>query len=245
MRAEKSKGAAARVVFEDELPAGGKWSHVLKRHQVLCLTDVEGGANVSALFFNGDLLSERYNMPDTLKAQYTAFLTAGRVLLSDRGRALCSIVEDTLGWHDTLCGHCHAAFVESRYGSRRYHEARNEYYRNAHDAFLMELGKWGLGKQDIVPNVNFFSKVAVDDEGVMRLVRSHSKPGHSVSLRAEMNVLVVLASSPHPLDLGRTYAPKRVSLIVRRGEPAAATDACRMSRPEATRAFENTERYFA
>ena len=80
----------------------------MKRHQVLRITDTEGGANVSALFYNADELLERYNMPDTLKAQYTAFLTRGRVLISDMGRVLCSVVGDTCGWHDTMCGHSDA-----------------------------------------------------------------------------------------------------------------------------------------
>src|SRR5882672_7305127 len=132
------------ILFREELPGAGKWSHVLKRHHVLRILDIRGNANVSALFFNHDLLIERYNMPDTLKAQYTAYLTRGRVLLSDMGRVLCSIVEDTCGWHDTLCGHSHAALVASRWGRSRYQDVRNDFHRNAHDNFLVELGKWGL-----------------------------------------------------------------------------------------------------
>ena len=97
-------------------------------------------------------------MPDTLKAQYTAFLTRGRVLLSDMGRVLCSIVEDTCGWHDTICSHSNAALVESRYGRKRYQEARNDCHRNARDNFLIELGKFGLGKQDVVANVELLQQ---------------------------------------------------------------------------------------
>src|SRR4030088_724085 len=105
-----------QVSFSEELAGGATWSHVLKRHSVLRIVDVRGGANVSALFYHWDVPSERYNMPDTLKAQYTAFLTQGRVLLSDMGRVLCSIVEDTCGWHDTLSGHSDEALVTARYG---------------------------------------------------------------------------------------------------------------------------------
>src|SRR5258708_37679443 len=92
------------ILFQQELGGGDKWSHVLRRHHVLRIVDTSGGANVSALFYNRDLLVERYNMPDTLKAQYTAYLTRGRVLMSDMGRVLCSIVEDTCGWQGTLGG---------------------------------------------------------------------------------------------------------------------------------------------
>ena len=119
-----AQSTSSERLFVEELSAGGGWSGVLKRHSVLRIEDVHGGANVSALFFNADLLLERYNMPDTLKAQYTAFLTRGRVLMSDMGRVLCSIVEDSYGWHDTLCGHSDPALVAAKYGRKRYQEAQ-------------------------------------------------------------------------------------------------------------------------
>jgi uncharacterized protein len=233
-----------RMVYRETLAAGGGWSALLKRHQVLRITDTEGGANVSALFYNADEPLERYNMPDTLKAQYTAFVTRGRVLLSDMGRVLGSIVADTCGWHDTLCGHSDAALVTARHGRKRYQEARNDFHRNARDNFLIELGKHGLGKQDIVPSVNFFSKVVTDADGAFAFVAGHSPPGASVELRAEMNVLVVLAAVPHPLDPASAYSPRPVELLVRNGDAPGPDDECRVSRAETKRAFENTERYF-
>jgi urea carboxylase-associated protein 2 len=233
-----------RFVYREEVPAGAGWSAVVKRHQVLRIMDPGGGANVAALFYNRDDLLERYNMPDTLKAQYTAFITRGRVLLSDMGRVLCSVVADSCGWHDTLTGHSDSSLVATKYGRKRYQEARNDAHRNGRDNFLIELGKYGLGKQDIVPSVNFFSKVTTDADGRFAFVAGHSRPGAYVELRAEMNVLVVLAAVPHPLDPAATYTPRPIELVVERGDPPTADDPCRVSREETKRAFENTERYF-
>lgn len=235
---------SSEILWEEALAGGATWSHNLKRGTALRITDLEGCANAGAIFYNFENPVERYNMPDTLKAQYTAFLTRGRVLMSDMGKVLCSIVEDTCGWHDTLCGHSNAAIVADSVGRKRYQEGRNDFHRNARDNFLVELGKLGLGKQDLVPNVNFFSKVVTDDEGAFRFVIGHSAPGSYVELRAEMNVLVVLAAVAHPLDPATTYAPRPVELTVRRGSPPPADDACRVSRAETRRAFENTERSF-
>jgi hypothetical protein len=235
---------SSAVIFRDELAPGGTWSGVVKRHHLLRITDAAGGANVSALLYNRDELLERYNMPDTLKAQYTAFLTSGRVLMSDMGRVLCSVVGDTCGWHDTICGHSNASIVAAKYGRKRYQEARNEFHRNAHDNFLVELGKHGLGKQDIVANVNFFSKVVTQPDGTFAFAAGNSRPGAYVELRAEMNVLLVLTAVAHPLDPSTTYAPRGVTLEVRRGDAPGPDDACRVSRAETKRAFENTERYF-
>ena len=123
---------------------------------------MEGGANAGALFYNIECPVERYNMPDTLKAQHIARLTQGYVLFSDMGRVLCSIVEDTCGWHDTITGHSDATMTREKYGEGSYQRLRNDFYRNTRDNFLVELGKHGLGKKDLTPNVNFFVKVAVD-----------------------------------------------------------------------------------
>src|SRR5690348_7252987 len=156
------------VLWEETIQPGAAWSHVLKRGTALRLMDVEGNANVGALFYNFECPVERYNMPDTLKAQHIAHLTTGLVLYSDMGRILCSIVGDSLGWHVPIGGCSNPGLVAERHGERTYQEARNECYRNGRDSFLVELGKWGLGPRDLVPNVNFFSRVTVSPDGEMQ-----------------------------------------------------------------------------
>lgn len=222
---------------------GHYWSMVLPRHTVLRLTDPFGGANAAALFYNADQPTERYNMPDTLKAQHTAKLSAGHVLYSDMGRILCSITEDSTGWHDPVAGHSNAASVEAKYGAGSYQDLRNDWYRNSHDLFLVELGKHGLGKRDLVPNVNFFSKVSVNPDGSLHYHPGHSKPGGSVTLRMEMNVLVILNTCQHPLDPNPVYAPQPLDLSIHRGPAPDADDPCRLSCPENERGFINTETY--
>src|SRR4051812_30310183 len=100
------------LILSETLRGGAMWSWTLKRCTSLRIQDAEGGGNVSALFLNADAPWERYNMPDTLKAQFIAYLTQGNVLFSDMGRILCSIVADTCGWHDTLCGTTDAKLTE-------------------------------------------------------------------------------------------------------------------------------------
>lgn len=220
------------------------WSRVLRRGQRLRLVDVDGGAAVAALFYNADDPTERYNMPDTLKAQHVARLTRGFVLFSDMGRVLCSVVEDQVGWHDTITGHGTREHVIARYGSGSYQRLRNDFHRNTRDNFITELGKYDLGKRDLVPNVNFFVKVTADEDGKLTWV-DNAKPGAFVELRAELNTLVVLSNTPHPLDPSPTYAPRPVALEVRSGAPAGPDDPCRRSRQENERGFKLTELYFA
>jgi urea carboxylase-associated protein 2 len=208
------------------------------------ITDTIGGANVGAIFYNWENPTERYNMPDTLKAQHIARLTSGNVLYSDMGRILCSIIADTVGWHDPLSGCSNAALTDAKYGVARYQEHRNDCHKNAFDSFVIELAKYGLSARDMAAPVNFFSKVVVDDGGDMVFVTANSKAGTYVELRAEMNVLVILNTCQHPLDPNPKYDPKPVHLAIRKEAAPAADDPCRISRPENQRGFILTERYF-
>ena len=232
------------VVYDEVLPGGNHWSFVLKRGYSLRITDLEGNANVSALFFNREDGLERYNMADTLKAQHIGFLTKGYVCYSDMGRILVSITGDTCGWHDAMCGCTNADMVTKNYGVHDYQTCRNEYYRNGRDSFLMELGKWGLGKRDLVANVNFFSKVSVDVDGNLSFQTGNSRPGDYVELRAEMNTIVVLNSCPHPMDTRSKYSVSDVQMTIWKSGLGNMSDPCRLSRPENARGFENTELYF-
>ncbi len=232
------------IRFTETVMPGANWSHVLKRGTTLRVIDLEGDGNVSALFYNFELPSERLNLPDTLKCQHIAKLTKGACLYSDMGRILVSITEDTCGWHDPLTGCSNARNIAAKYGELTYQQARNEWHRNAHDGFLTELGKYNLGERDLAMNVNFFGKVTVDDLGAMSYHPGSSKAGAFVDLRAEMNVIVVLNTCPHPLDPSPTYAPKSVSLIVWSLPPVTAADTCRNSCAENERGFILTERYF-
>ena len=206
-------------LFEEIIQPRSTWSHVLKRNTALRITDLEGGANVGALFYNFECPTERYNMPDTLKAQHIARLTKDFVLYSDMGRILCSITADAVGWHDPIAG-CSS-------------EGR--------DSFLIELEKWGLGPRDLVANVNFFSRVDVAANGGMSFREGNSKAGSYIELRAEMNVLTILNTFPHPMSGSQS---KPVLISISKAEPAAADDPCRISRPENGRGFILTERYF-
>jgi urea carboxylase-associated protein 2 len=234
----------ARPLWEEQLRGDSHWSGVLRRGVTLRLTALADDANVAALFYNHEQLLERYNMADTLKAQHTAYLTAGCVCYSDMGRVICSVTRDTAGWHDTMTGLSHRAAVAARWGATRYQEQRNERRGNGHDAMLGELGKYGLDARDLVPNINFFTKVTVDADGGLHWHAGHCRAGAAVELRFEMDTLVVLYAGPHPLDSSPQFVPRAVQLTARHTGPAPAIDACRDRCPENQRGFRNTEMMF-
>lgn len=230
-------------LYEETLPGGGHTSLVIKKGQLLRLTDLEGGANVSLMLLNADEKSERLNLPDTLKGQHTARLTAGHCLYSDMGRVLAAIVTDTCGWHDSFGGVLNAAEVAEKYGSGRYQELRNGFYRNGSDNLLVELGKWDLRLEDLLMVLNLFSKVSVDEAGSFRFHQNHSAPGSVVELYAPMNTLVVLTALQHPMDPNPHYAPRPVQLALRDAQDEQMLEGCKTLRPENLRALQNIERF--
>jgi len=233
-------------LWEERIPGGAHWSATLRRGTVLRLIAERDDANVAALFYSREQPLERYNMADTLKAQHIAHLTSGCVCYSDMGRILCSIIADSCGWHDPLCGLTDAAAIATRYGATHFQQQRNDRFVSGREAMLVELGKFGLGERDLVANINFFSKVVVDDAGALHLASGHAKAGQSIDLRFEMDTLVLLHAGPHPLSTTIPYAPSAVTLQARRAAPVGADDPCRVRCPENARGFINTERqYFA
>ncbi|MCP1602970.1 urea amidolyase associated protein UAAP1 [Pseudomonas citronellolis] len=232
------------TLYEETVPGGGHTSFVLKRGHLLRLTDLEGGGNVSLLLFNAQEKSERLNLPDSLKAQHTAKLSAGHCLYSDMGRVLAAITADTCGWHDSFGGVLNAAEVLEKYGQGRYQELRNGFHRNGADNLLVEMGKWDMRLQDLLMCLNLFSRVDVDADGCFRFVEGNSKAGDYVELYAPMDTLVVLTALQHPMDPNPRYAPKPIGLSWHKVESDGISVLCRTSRPENGRGFHNTERLF-
>ncbi|MCG4451698.1 urea carboxylase-associated family protein [Pseudomonas sp. MMS21-TM103] len=232
------------TLYEERLPGGGHTSFVLKRGQLLRLTDLEGDANVSLLLLNAAEKSERLNLPDSLKCQHTAKLTAGHCLYSDMGRVLAAITADTCGWHDSFGGVLNAEEVAEKYGQGSYQQLRNGFFRNGVDNLLVEMGKWNLNIQDLLMCLNLFSKVTVDSGGRLHFQPGKSKAGDYVELYAPMDTLVVLTALQHPLDPNPEYAPKPLQLSWHKVDSDGISVLCRNSRPENARGFHNTERLY-
>lgn len=232
-------GVEPAAVLWDEVVAGGGYAwHLLPRGARLRLTDLEGDACAGLLLHRADHPAERLNVADTVKVQWQAYLGAGAVLLSDMGRALASIVEDTSGRHDALCGTTNLRANAARYGDG----APDGTCPNGRDHLAVALAKSGLGldRRDVAPNVNLFKGAVVEDDGALRF-DGEPAPGTYVELRCELPLLVTVVNVPHPLDERPDYTATRLRLTAWRGSAAGPDDPIRLSSPERERAFLNTE----
>ena len=235
--ADRPAGVQAEAMLWDETIApGGYAAKRLDRGARLRLVDLEGDACVSMLLFNAERPVERLNVADTLKVQWNAYLGDGRLILSDMGKVMMSVLEDTAGTHDAFCGASNAAANAARYGDGDNWGP----HPNARDRFVLATGKFGLGRKDIHPCINWFKGVTVLPDGATRLV-SASRPGQSVTFRAEMDVIVMLANCPHVLDARPDYTVTPVRALAWRGPVTPVDDPIRNATPEGLRAFLNVE----
>ncbi len=233
-----------QLIYQYKMPGASHWSLRIKKGVSLRLMDIEGGANVGMMLYNPYDLLERYNAPDTLKCQHTFKLTRGNCLYSDMGRIFCSITDDSFGWHETVCGNTTKTIVAKRWGEKNYQDAKNDWNQNGHSSFLVELAKYGLGEKDMAANANWFSQVVVDNEGSLSLEQPTSQQNPaSVTLRFEMDTLVVLHTCPHPLNSSAEYPRKPVLCELIKSDPVADDDYCMNFRPENRRGFENNRLY--
>jgi urea carboxylase-associated protein 2 len=225
------------LVWEETIAAGGYATRKLARGTRLRLIDLQGDACASVLLFNAEMPTERLNVADTVKVQWNAYLGAGKLLLSDMGRVLMSILEDDAGTHDAFCGTSNAATNAAKYGEGRNSGA----YPNGRDRLLLGSAKHGLQRRDVHPCVNFFKGTRIEADGTITPLVGPYEPGRRMILRAEMEVIVVIANCPHVLDprAAWTSTPLRVSAW--RGAVTPESDPIRNETPEGLRAFLNVE----
>ena len=194
-----------RVLASETVAAGRPWSAVVAAGRHVRIAALEGRQGVDFLCYNARNPAERYHAPNTLKAAGTLRLTAGHSLLSDEARAIFTLVADSAGgYHDTIAGCCSAASNALLYGAADAPGCREN--------FLAELARHGLGRRDIVPNVNFFCHVPVGGGGRLAertfvpVPGEAGGPGSHVELRAEMDALAVVSNCPqvnNPCNDGR------------------------------------------
>ncbi len=51
------------LIYSDTLPGGKHWSFIMRRNNLLRLTDIDGGANVGMLFYNPSPISRALQCP--------------------------------------------------------------------------------------------------------------------------------------------------------------------------------------
>lgn len=198
------------AVVDHVILARAPWSGIVTSGYTLRIVDLAGNQAVDCLFYLASDTTERYSSTETMVWQGGIFLREGTVLRSDSGRPLLTIVADDVGRHDTLGGACSKESNTLRYG----HHTRHQHA--CVENFLAEGARWGLGKRDLVSNINWFMNVPVERDGTLGIVDGLSAPGLSVTLRAETDVLTLISNCPQVNNPCNGFDPTAVRVVVER-----------------------------
>jgi uncharacterized protein len=200
------------LVSDEQVAARAPWSAVVKAGQQLQIIDLHGNQAVDTLCYGcvdgRPDPALRYSAQTTVAAQRNVFLTTGSVLRADDGTALMTIVADEVGNHDTIAGACSKESNTLRYGHHTVHQ------HACAENFLAEATKWGMGKRDIVSNINFFMNVPVEADGTLGIVDGLSAPGKSLTLRAEIDTLVLVSNCPQVNNPCNGFDPTPVRMVI-------------------------------
>jgi urea carboxylase-associated protein 1 len=196
------------VLRDDRVAARAPWSGVIARGQLLSIVDLGGNQAVECLLYNAADTTERYSAPDTIAAQRSIFLTTGSVLRSCEGTPMMTIVGDQCGRHDTVGGACSKESNTLRYG----HHTRHQHA--CVENFLREGARWGLGKRDLVSNINWYMNVPIEADGTLEIADGISRPGLTVTLRAEVDTLVLVSNCPQINNPCNGFDPTPIRMVV-------------------------------
>ena len=205
--------AVLKPHIDEVVPAGEPWMGVVRSGQRFRIVDLEGNQAVDTLFYNARDTAEHYSAQNTIQAQRRIYLTTGSVLLSNRGRPMLRIEDDTCGRHDTLGGACSCESNTVRYALEKRH------MHSCRDSFLLALSRYsgslstGMTKRDLPANINFFMNVPVTPAGGLRFADGISAPGRHVELLAQMDTLVLISNCPQLNNPCNAYNPTPVRVM--------------------------------
>ncbi len=206
---ESDKNSVGNSLLDQIIAAGQPWSGIVNKGKLLRIIDLEGDQGVDFLCYNAINTQERYHAPNTIKSAGTIRLGSGHTLYSDEARPMLTLVKDTCGYHDTIGGCCSEPSNQMLYGVSNCPGCREN--------FLSALAPYGMDRRDIVPNINFFCKVPVIEDGSLAkgvFEPGHSNPGNYVELRAEMDVLAIISNCPQINNPCNDGAPGPIRVLI-------------------------------
>ena len=208
MKLKESDRKLEEAVYDVTVYAGEGKMLPLRKGQVLRLIDVEGNQSGDVQIYNAHDTAERYSAPNTITAQRNTMIEVGTVIRSNDDNPMLTVIADTCGEHDTLGSGCSAEGNVVRYTDK------TRYMHSCCDTFVRTLEDFGMSKRDQVCNLNFFTKVILDDKGRLEFADGISGPGKYIEMRADMDVLFLLSDCAQLNNPCNDYNPTPIRMVV-------------------------------
>jgi uncharacterized protein YcgI (DUF1989 family) len=172
----------------------------LKRGQLLRVIDLEGEQVSDLTAFARDDSSEWLSSGRSIDYANTIYLTKRHTLYSNRSRPMFTIMADDVGRHDFLLTPCSRETFQIIYND---HEPHPSCFEN----LWRNLEQFGIAPDAIPTTFNIFMNVEVAPDGALRIFPPRSKAGDSITLRAEMDLIVGLTACSAELSNNGRFKP--------------------------------------
>ena len=174
------------------IPARRGKAVLVKQGQVVKVINTHGDQVVDTWAFNADDLKEFMSMEHTRPHILKIIPAVGDVMLTNKRRPILTFVADTSGGiHDTIISAC------DRY---RYKFLGVEgYHDNCTDNLHAAMQEIGLEAPETPSPLNLFMNIPVHADGSLSFEPPVSTPGSSVTLRAEMDLVIAFSACPQDI----------------------------------------------
>jgi uncharacterized protein YcgI (DUF1989 family) len=175
----------------------------IKTGQLLRVIDIEGEQVADLVAFGSEDKSEWLSSGRSIDYANKIYLTTGDVLYSNRSRPMLTIVADDVGRHDFLLTPCSRETFQIIYKNIN---------RGDHPSCLgnlsQQLAPFGLSSDSIPTTFNIFMNVEIDPAGRLSILPPCSKPGDTITLRAEIDLIIGLTACS--AELSNNYKLKPI-----------------------------------
>lgn len=174
------------------IPARSGKAVRVRQGQRVTVVNTHGSQVVDTWAFNAEDLTEWMSMEHSRAYYLKLRPVVGDTLVTNLRRPILTLVEDTSGGvHDTLIAAC---------DNPRYQLLGcTEYHDNCADNLTAGLAELGLEKPVTPSPLNLFMNIPWTAEGALSWEEPVSRPGSYVTLRAEMDAVVVFSACPQDI----------------------------------------------
>jgi uncharacterized protein len=155
--------------------------------QLLRVIDLEGEQVADLVAFAQADTAEWLSSGRSIDYANRIYLTTGDILCSNRSRPMFTITADEVGRHDFLLTPCSPETFQIIYRDSNYHPS-------CFENLATNLAEFAIGPDAIPTTFNIFMNVEVDTRGELSILPPKSRAGQSITLRAEMDLIVGLTA---------------------------------------------------
>ena len=201
-----------------EEPGAARWAHVIEPKgriafdlaagETLRIVDLDGQQVADFICFDKADLADKMSPNTTVMIKGNINVSTGDYIYSVNAWKLLRITRDTVGRHDLMAGSCCRGLNRLRYGAEAEHQP------NCRDSLADVMRPYGIGITEIPYTFNIFMNVPVSPSGDIGVIAPLSKPGDSIDLRAERDLVVAISNCPQERNVCNGFAATRLGLVI-------------------------------